>query len=358
VLKGWEEGPLQCCGRWTHDGKYYVFLGFGENITQSVWAVRERGRFFRQHEVPVRLSAGPLVMRAPLPSSDGQHLYVLGSNQHNEYVRFDTKTREFRGLLEGLDAAWISFATNGDFAVYRGVENDLWGSKADGSDRRKLVGAALQPAMPTVRPGGKEIAFRGVAPGTSKTVIYVVGMEGGETSAIVTENFSVDVPTWSPDGSKLLYELDSATGTADGLYVLDWKTRQKQKIPASETYWKSRWSPDGKYLASISEDQKRVVIYDWHTMKWSEVDRGNTFGPVAWSNDAQFLYYQDLLEEGEPVRRLRMKDRSVERDVECRLLLEGGVQRCGFENVMPDGSMVLQLTRGDHDVYVLDVDLP
>jgi hypothetical protein len=44
--------------------------------------------------------------------------------------------------------------------------------------------------------------------------------------------------------------------------------------------------------------------------------------------------------------------------VDCLSLLEGGVQRCGFEAVMPDGSVVLRLTRGDHDVFSLDLDVP
>jgi DNA-binding winged helix-turn-helix (wHTH) protein/dipeptidyl aminopeptidase/acylaminoacyl peptidase len=358
ALKGWDEVPVQCCGRWTRNGKYYVFLGFAENGAPSVWAWRERRRFWFRHEVPVRLSAGPLMMRAPITSPDNQHLYVLGNNQHTEYVRFDAKTREFRSLLEGQDGSWISFATRGDFTVYRGPDDALWSSRADGGERRKLVGTALQPAMPAVRPGGREIAFRGVPVGSAKSRIFAVSMEGGEASEIVAENFSVDVPTWSPDGSKLLYEVDSETGTSAGLYLLDWKTRQKEKIPDSEGYWKSRWSPDGKYLASNSEDQKRIVIFDWRNKEWSEVARGNTFGPVAWSRDSQFLYYQDLLEEDEPVRRMRIADRKVDRAVECRPLLEGGVQRCGFEDVMPDGSIVLQLTRGDQDVYALDIDLP
>ena len=80
--------------------------------------------------------------------------------------------------------------------------------------------------------------------------------------------------------------------------------------------------------------------------------------PAAWSTDSQFLYLLDVLEEYEPVRRARIKDRTFETVAECRPLLEGGVQCCGFEDVMPDGSVVLQLTRGDHDVYALDVELP
>ncbi len=44
--------------------------------------------------------------------------------------------------------------------------------------------------------------------------------------------------------------------------------------------------------------------------------------------------------------------------VECRLLFEGGVLRCGFEGALPDNSFTLQLTRSDRNLYSLDLALP
>jgi DNA-binding winged helix-turn-helix (wHTH) protein/Tol biopolymer transport system component len=358
VLPGWDEGPAQCCGRWNHNGRYYIFMGFKENAPPSVWALREQAGFWHRRETPIRLSAGPLVMNAPLPSLDGRHLYVLGGNSRGESVRFDAKSREFRALLGGQPVVWISFSADGSFAAFRGENGGLWRSKLDGSERRELVGATLGPSHTAVRPGGKEVAYRGTRPGSNISRIYTVPVEGGEPTEIVSENFSVDVPTWSPDGNKLLYVLDSEEPAVAGLYVLDYRTKQKQKVPGSENFWKSRWSPDGKFLASVSNDQKGISIFNWSKQTWTQIAHGTIFGPVAWSSDSQFLYYQDILEEDEPVRRMRIKDRAVERIVECRPLLEGGVQRCGFEGLMPDGSPILQLTRGDQDVYALDVDLP
>jgi len=43
---------------------------------------------------------------------------------------------------------------------------------------------------------------------------------------------------------------------------------------------------------------------------------------------------------------------------ECRPLLEGGVPRCGFEGALPGNSFTLQLTRGDRNLYSLDLALP
>ena len=81
--------------------------------------------------------------------------------------------------------------------------------------------------------------------------------------------------------------------------------------------------------------------------------------PVAWSSDSRSFYFQDLLAKDEPVRRYSLSDRKTVMTMECQLLLDGGgVLRCGFEDVLPDGSLLLQLTRGDHDVYSFDLSLP
>lgn len=72
--------------------------------------------------------------------------------------------------------------------------------------------------------------------------------------------------------------------------------------------------------------------------KWTVIVLGNVLSPVAGSNDSRF--YRDILEEDEPLRRFNIITGSSERMVDCHAQLEGGVQRCGFEAVMPDGSVV------------------
>ena len=78
--------------------------------------------------------------------------------------------------------------------------------------------------------------------------------------------------------------------------------------------------------------------------------------PPVWSQDSRYIYFQDVLDEDEPVRRMNIHTRKVERVFDCSALLQAGVQRCGFEDLTPDGSLVLRLTRGDHDIYALDLE--
>jgi len=154
------------------------------------------------------------------------------------------------------------------------------------------------------------------------------------------------------------YSVPSEAGTEAGLYRINIKSRQKQKIAGSEGFWKCKWSPDGKYLAAIAEDQQRIAVFDARAKKWTTVVAANSLGPVAWSSDSSYLIYQDLVEAHEPVHRLRINDGKRETVDACRLLLEGGVQRCGFEGVTADSGLILRLTRGDREIYSLDLELP
>src|SRR5207245_7962146 len=38
----------ECCGTWTPDGKYFVFLSFKDLTSQNLWAIRQKSTFFRK----------------------------------------------------------------------------------------------------------------------------------------------------------------------------------------------------------------------------------------------------------------------------------------------------------------------
>src|SRR5215467_4575040 len=63
----WHSPPVECCGVWTPDGRYYLFVsGFPGS---DVWAVRETaGVFRRRSSLPVLLTTGPLSFSSLTPS--------------------------------------------------------------------------------------------------------------------------------------------------------------------------------------------------------------------------------------------------------------------------------------------------
>ena len=89
---------------------------------------------------------------------------------------------------------------------------------------------------------------------------------------------------------------------------------------------------------SVASNNKTIDVFAWASQKWTVIVHGNVLRPVTWSNDSRFVFYPDILGEDEPVRRFNIMTGSSERMVDCHALLEGGVQRCGFEAVMPVGS--------------------
>jgi DNA-binding winged helix-turn-helix (wHTH) protein/Tol biopolymer transport system component len=75
VFARWQDLPMQCCGSWTPDGRYYLFnawkglAGAQFTFTPDIWAVRENVGWFRKRSgSPVQLTAGPLHFWSPTPS--------------------------------------------------------------------------------------------------------------------------------------------------------------------------------------------------------------------------------------------------------------------------------------------------
>jgi len=357
MLPGWDDQPIQISGRWTADGRYYIFVSH-HGGSKNIWALarNRRGLLFGARNEPVQLSAGPLTMDQPLPTRDGHRLYALGSNERSEYVRYDPRAREYQSLLGGAAALCTSFTPDGKWVAYC-AGNALWLSKIDGSNRRELASEWFNPGAPQISPDGKEVAFEGTPRSGGPSRIYVVSVDGGAPRDLVAESFSVAAPYWSPDATALVYTVPTEAGASAGAYVLDRKTQSKTKLPDSAGFWKVNWSPNGKLLAAVTEDNHRIAMFDRLSRRWTEICKGAVLGPAVWSADSRYIYFQDILEQDEPVHRVSIVNRKFERVFDCGAMLKG-VQRCGFEDMTPDGALVLRLTRGDHDVYALELELP
>lgn len=113
------------------------------------------------------------------------------------------------------------------------------------------------------------------------------------------------------------------------------------------------YSPDGQ-----CEDAKVLKLYDIPHKRWTEFARGYFISRPYWSSDSKYVYFQDILEAGEPLYRLRLQDSSLERVHSFEDLLKNGVFRCGFIGLAPDGSLLVQLAKGGGNLNKLELDLP
>jgi len=348
-------------GRWTFDGAYYLFTSTKDGHP-AIWTLRESSSFPWVRREPTQLTFAPLVFGDPLPSRDGHFIYVEGGLiQQIDVVRFDPASHQFKPLL--LPAVRVFdavFSPDHQWIVYTS-ENQLWRSRPDGSDRLHLAGAPSLPdiSFPVWSPDSKRILF--VSPKDGKLTIYLVSADGGPPQQPLPPGPSRGGPAWSPDGHAITYsiddEADGASPTKTGIHLFDLAQGHDSVIPGSVGLIGAKWSPDGRFLAAEPEDDSVIKLLDLKTHRWSEVAHGTLIAFPVWSADS-VLYFQDMLAPDEPVYRFRPGTSAPQRVYSFEDILQTGAQRCAFLGFAPDGSLLVQVNRGDGDVYALTVSLP
>ena len=334
-------------GKWTPDGKYFVFESKGQ-----VWGLPEKAGFFRRSTgTPVQLTDSPLKLGWPLPSKDGRKLFVIGQRLRGELVRYDARSGEFQPFLSGISAENVAFSKDGNWVAYVTYPDGLlWRSKVDGSERQRLSDPPLYALAPRWSPDGKRIAFYGITPGKSFK-IYAVSLDGGTPERLIRDDAGPQTdPNWSPDGSKIIFaggvNEDSST-----IHVLDLSSHQISDLPKSQGYFSPRWSPDGRYIAALPRDTLSVVLFDFQSQRWSELTR-TPLGFPNWSADGKYVYFLRV-PENPAVLRVRVTNRKLEKVADLKGFPITGYW--GFSLALtPDDSPLLLRNIGTQDVYSLD----
>src|SRR6202041_213326 len=79
-------GPA--CGRWTPDGRNFVFQT-GSVSNAGIWAISEQPGFLhRPNPAPTQLTNGPLSCNLPTPSLDGRQVFARCDKLRGELVRY------------------------------------------------------------------------------------------------------------------------------------------------------------------------------------------------------------------------------------------------------------------------------
>ena len=352
LFAGWHNPPDECCGKWTADGKYFVFQS-----NSQIWAVPRKAGFLHSEPKPVALTSSPMSLSSPLPSKDGKRLFVIGQTYRGELMRYDSKSGQFSPFLGGISAEYVAFSKDGQWVAYVSYrDGSLSRSRLDGSERLQLTYPPLYAVLPRWSPDGKKIIFFEFALSPDRPArIYEVSAQGGSPRQLMPNDRSPQLdPNWSPDGSKIVYGGESNDATS-AIRLLDVASRQVSNLPDSHGVFSPRWSPNGRYISAFSSDSMRLVLFDFQTQKWTELAQGS-LGWLNWSKDGQYVYVLDYRGQGAVIR-IRVSNHKTEPVVNLKDFVSAG--RYGGSLVLaPDDSPLLLRDTGTQDIYALDWEEP
>jgi len=351
LFSGWHTPPDECCGKWTADGRYFVFQSKG-----NIWAVEDKtGLLARKSDAPLQLTTGPMTFSSPLPSKNGKQLFVVGALARGELVRYDAKSAAFAPFLSGISAESVSFSRDGRSVAYVSFpEGTLWTSKADGSQRMQLSYPPLYAMQPQWSADGKQIVFFDFAPG-KKAKLYAVSSDGGAPREMMAEDAEEQLdPSWSPDGTRIIFGGASSDSNTT-IRIFDVKTQKISTVPGSKGFFSPRWSPDGRYVVALPRNPHILSVFDFTSQKWTDLTKVAGDFPV-WSKSGEYVYF---LHEGDQpsLMRVRVRDQKLERVADLKDFRQTGYFGYWL-GITPDDAPLLLRNAGTQEIYALDVDLP
>ena len=301
LFPGWHSSEQKCCGRWSPDGAFFVFLAGTlrpENFPEGqIYALdARRGLFRRPANEPVKLTLGPIEWSPPVFSKDGKKIFATGSTRRGELVRLDPKSSQFQPFLGGISADFVAFSKDGQSMAYISYPDGiLWRASREGSDRVQLTSPPLSPRSLDLSPDGTQLVFEAQSP--QGPHVWIVPSTGGSPLRVLPEDSGPEIfPSWSPDGRKIIFATGKPGDSESYIRILDLTSHRVTTLPGSGDKFSPRWSPDGQFINASSLDTSIIYVFDIKTQHWSALKAGMHAYPL-WSRDSRWIYFLSLAKD-------------------------------------------------------------
>jgi len=346
---------LTCCGTWTADGSAYVFTAF-DNWISNLWELKGSGR----SATVIQLTNGPLRYLSPVAARSGSRIFFLGMDEASSLQRFSEDHHEFEPVQSFLaDANRVDYSRDGVWVAWTDVDGRLWRARAaDGSDKVQLTPSYLEVFLAHWSPDGKQLAVM-ARKRESAWQIYLVDAAGGKPEALLDEARNAADPGWSADGRSLVFgrepDLMGKESGSHTIQILDLTKRTIQILPNSEGLFSPRWSPDGRWIAALSLDQKRLMLYDVAQRRWNALASTSAADPV-WSSDSKSIYVHAFLGDKQPILKVSVPDGAMHTVADLSSFRGGETADYFFGGLTPENAPLVLPRIGTGNLYTLDLD--
>jgi Tol biopolymer transport system component len=172
--------------------------------------------------------------------------------------------------------------------------DDIWLVDLARSTVSRLTFDPSSQTHPTWSPDGSRIVFTSDQDGLSNLYQRLSSGAGGE-ELLLSSDTSKYVTDWSPDGRFIAYE-EMGSGTGSDLWVLP-LSGDRKPIPFLRTEFyegQGQFSPDGRWMAYVSNESGRAEVYvqafPASGGKWQISTAGGFF--PRWRGDGKELFYR------------------------------------------------------------------
>jgi Tol biopolymer transport system component len=218
----------------------------------------------------------------------------------------------------------------------------------------------MQAHMPRWSPDGTQIAFMASRPG-KPWKIFVMPAEGGTPREVTAGDHNQGDPTWTPNGESIVFAgmpwLEFGAATGPNIHIANSKTSEISDVPDSENLFSPRASPDGRYLAALSTDSTKLMLYDTAKKSWTQLGVSR-FGFENWSHDGKYLYAEDYSDKTDDLVRVSVPTGKMERLLSIKEVPRGFDPWEFWIGLTPDDSLLMMRDRSTQEIYSLDVRFP
>ena len=177
-------------------------------------------------------------------------------------------------------------------AHFPGDENDIWIYDFDRDTTSRLTLLPGEDETPVWSPDGRFIAFTGQR---GRRHLFRVRADGSEPPESLWESVHhMHVSDWSPDGRWIVFDVD--LGPQFDVWLLDMEGASEARplLESRFTEYGERVSPDGNYLAYVSDESGREEVYVQRFPALGDkrlISNEGGAQPV-WSRDGRRLFYR------------------------------------------------------------------